>query len=93
MDEFELFERINIRDKVAFDELFRKYYTPLCRFSYAICLSQADAEECVQDMFVNLWEKAPALKIDTSPKAYLYTSVRNFTLNAIKKELIELRYF
>lgn len=89
MDEFKLFERIKQRDTTAFDILFRKYYTSLCRFSYTICLSQTDAEESVQDMFVNLWEKAPTVNIDTSLKAYLYRSARNYTLNILKKQQTE----
>ena len=92
MDEFELFERIKRRDRASFDALFRRYYTPLCRFSYAMCLSQEDAEESVQDMFVQLWEKAPGMNIEISVKAYLYTSVRNFTLNAIKKQQTEQQH-
>ncbi|WP_163175844.1 RNA polymerase sigma factor [Bacteroides sp. 51] len=90
MDDFELFNRIKLRDRAAFDTLFRKYYTPLCRFSFATCLSKEDAEENVQDMFVHLWEKAPTLEVTASIKAYLYTSVRNHTLNAIRKRQTEL---
>jgi len=92
LDEFELFERIKLRDRSAFDTFFRIFYTPLCRFSFAICLSQEDAEESVQEMFVQLWEKAPGIEIGTSVKAYLYTSARNYTLNAIKKQQTELRH-
>ncbi len=54
-----------------------------------MCLSQEDAEESVQEMFVNLWEKAPQIEIGTSIKAYLYASTRNYTLNAIKKQQTE----
>lgn len=43
-------------------------------------------------MFVYLWEKAPAINIDTSLKAYLYTSARNYTLNIIKKQQTELHH-
>lgn len=89
MDEFELFERIKLRDKAAFDILFRKYYATLCRFSYAMCLSEEDAEECIQDLFVRLWEKSSVVNIEVSLKAYLYTSARNYTLNAIKKRQAE----
>lgn len=92
MDEFELFEQIRCRSKNAFDHLFRRYYTSLCRFSYAICLSKEDAEESIQEMFINLWEKAPSLQVDISVKAYLYTSARNYTLNAIQKKQTELRH-
>ncbi|MFV0537264.1 MAG: RNA polymerase sigma-70 factor [Dysgonomonas sp.] len=92
MNELELFERIKQRDKTALDILFRQYYTPLCRFSYAICLSKEDSEESVQDMFIHLWEKAPVVNIGTSLKAYLYTSARNYTLNLIKKQQTERNY-
>lgn len=92
MDEFELFERIKQRDRFAFDTLFRKYYIPLCRFSFAMCLSHEEAEESIQEMFVRLWEKAPEIKIDISVKAYLYVSTRNYTLNTIKKRQTEQHY-
>lgn len=92
MNDFELFSQIKRRDRTAFNTLFRKYYTALCRFSFAICLSQEEAEECVQDMFVHLWEKAPTINVDVSVKAYLYTSTRNYTLNAINKQQTELRH-
>ncbi len=92
MNECELFERIKLRDKSAFDIFFRRYYTLLCRFSFAMCLSHEDAEESVQEMFVNLWEKAPQIEIGTSIKAYLYASTRNYTLNAIKKQQTEQHY-
>ncbi|WP_291527903.1 RNA polymerase sigma-70 factor [Bacteroides sp. UBA939] len=90
--DFELFNSIRRRDRAAFDALFRKYYAPLCRFSFATCLSQEDAEENVQDMFVHLWEKAPVLNIDLSVKAYLYTSTRHYTLNAMQKQQTALHH-
>lgn len=92
MDDLILFEKIKQRDKKAFNLLFRRYYTPLCRFSFAICLSQADSEESIQDMFVQFWDRAPQLEIGISLKAYLYTSARNYTLNALKKKQTELNY-
>lgn len=92
LDDFELFAKIKQWDKDAFNLLFRRYYTSLCRFSFAICQSREGSEENVQEMFFQLWEKAPHLEIDISLKAYLYTSTRNYTLNSIKKKQIEQNY-
>ena len=92
MNEFELFDKIKQRDKAAFDVLFRTYYVKLCRFSFAFCCSQEDAEESVQEMFIYLWEKAPDIRIEFSVKAYLFTSTRNYTLNIMKKNQTELNY-
>lgn len=92
MNDFDLFHRIKQRDRDAFNTLFRLYYTSLCGFSYAICVSHEEAEEYVQEMFIHLWEKAPTIAIDTSVKAYLYTATRNYTLNGIRKKQTELRH-
>ena len=45
-----------------------------------------DAKDIVQTVFTNLWLKRESLNITTSPKAYLYRSVYNESLNFIKKQ-------
>lgn len=48
-----------------------------------------DAEEIVQDVFVNFWNNQHKINIKISLKAYLYSSVRNASLN--KKKHIKIR--
>jgi RNA polymerase sigma-70 factor (ECF subfamily) len=79
-------------NKDAFNTLFRKYYQQLVRFALGYTHSGENAEELVQDIMVKLWEQAPALKIEVSLLAYLYTSVRNRALNQIKHEKVIKRY-
>jgi RNA polymerase sigma-70 factor (ECF subfamily) len=43
------------------------------------------AESIVQDVFVKLWTNKENSKIQTSVKAYLYTAVRNHSLNYLKQ--------
>jgi RNA polymerase sigma-70 factor (ECF subfamily) len=50
------------------------------------------AEEIVQDTFVKIWENAGRINIETSIAAYLYTSVRNNSLNHLKHEKIKKKY-
>lgn len=45
-----------------------------------------NADEVVQAFFVKLWQQRGGLKIKSSVKSYLYTSVRNTALNFLKKE-------
>jgi RNA polymerase sigma-70 factor, ECF subfamily len=47
---------------------------------------QTSSENIVQDFFVKLWEKRETLEITTSLKSYMYTSVKNLSLNYIKRE-------
>lgn len=46
--------------------------------------SKDSAEEVVQDVFVNLWEKRFTLVVNSSLRAYLFTAVRNQSLNYLK---------
>ncbi len=79
----------NITD---FEMLFRTYYQPLCKYAYTFLQSREDAEEVVQATFAQLWEKRDELAIRTSIKPYLYATVRNSCLNALKHEKVRQRY-
>ncbi len=82
----ELFLRIKKGDEQAFDLLFRRYYASLARFAIMFTKNEENADEVVQAFFVKLWQQRNKLKINSSVKSYLYTSVRNTALNFIKKE-------
>ncbi len=44
------------------------------------------SENIVQEIFVKLWENRDKLNIQSNVKSYLYTAVKNHSLNYIKKE-------
>lgn len=52
-----------------------------------------EAKDVVQMVFINLWEKRDMLKITTSPKAYLYRSVYNESINYIKKQEVQQKHY
>lgn len=68
-----------------FKALFFKYRAGLVHFSAHILRNEDDAMEVVNDVFVSIWEKRDQLKLDDSLKNYLYTSVKNRSLNFLKK--------
>jgi RNA polymerase sigma-70 factor (ECF subfamily) len=49
-----------------------------------------DANEIVNDTFMVVWEKQDELILDDSLKSYLYTIVRNKSLNLLKKRKIQI---
>ena len=87
-----LLRQIAKGNKRALDTIFKKYYQQLVRFAIGYMRDGADAEEIVQDVMVMLWEQSAELKIEVSVLAYLYTSVRNRALNAIKHEKVKQKY-
>ncbi len=61
-------------------------------FAMNYVLDQDQAEELVQEVFANVWTKAESLKIQSSPRAYLFTSTRNACLNFLKHRKVENAY-
>jgi RNA polymerase sigma-70 factor (ECF subfamily) len=86
MEEQDLIELLNRRDRDGFKRLFDCYYSPLCEYASGY-VSDADAEELVQEYMIYLWENRKMLVIETSLKAYLFAAVKYRCLNAVKQQL------
>lgn len=85
-------ESLQAGDEAAFEGVFRKYYPMLCNYAYSYVPDRAEAEEIVQATFLTLWEKRTALAIHTSVKAYLFSMVRNTSLNTIKHQQVQRKH-
>lgn len=70
----------------ALDELFRSYYTYLCRAVYKVLPDKHIAEDIVQEVFYELWRKRDRLQIKQSVSAYLRRAAINKTLNHIRAQ-------
>ena len=71
-------------DYEAFQVLFKRMFSPLCQFCMKFVRSHEVAEEVVSDVFYSIWKNRNRLMV-SSPKAYLYTSVRNKGLDHLRK--------
>jgi RNA polymerase sigma-70 factor (ECF subfamily) len=74
------------------EQLFSDYYEALHRYAFTILKNSDEAKDVVQSVFLNLWEKRELLNINTSPKAYLFRSVYNESINYIKKQEVLLKH-
>lgn len=75
-DDITLFKAIKEGDKPSFDQLFLKYYHPLCTYAGQF-VSMDQGEEIVHILMLNLWEKRRSLVLTSSLNTYLFTAVRN----------------
>jgi len=80
--------RIKKRDKEAFRYLYEYYFAKMVLFAESYLYDEEEARDLVQDLFFHLWNHAGTLQVTTSVKAYLFTSVRNRCLNAIRDRKI-----
>lgn len=84
IEESKLIQRMIDGDQTSFELLFRYYYPGLVIFAANIVADKDEAEEIVQDFFVRLWENRSAIKAGNSIKSYVFTSVKNRSINYLK---------
>lgn len=85
-------EALKAGDETAFEMIFRSWYQELCNYAYTFVRNREEAEEVVQGSFVSFWEKRQTLDIATSMRAYLFSMVRNASLNRLKHEKVRQRH-
>jgi RNA polymerase sigma-70 factor (ECF subfamily) len=68
----------------TFNQLFEVYYRNLCRFAFTFVKDSDAAEEIVQELFISIWEQRQNLSIRISIRAFLYTSVKNRSINYLR---------
>ena len=71
-------------DHTSFEELFNEHYRSLCRFASSYLSSPDNAEDIVQQVFINLWNTRETIDPEKPIKSYLLTSVKNRCLNYIR---------
>ncbi|HEY9551733.1 MAG TPA: RNA polymerase sigma-70 factor [Prevotella sp.] len=71
----------------AFDLIFEQLYPKMKYFLVRLCGNEDDAENIVQDIFMQLWMKRKQLSEIESLDAYVYSMAKNAGLAFIKKSL------
>jgi RNA polymerase sigma-70 factor (ECF subfamily) len=71
-------------DKSNFEEIYLHYFPRLLRFAREYIISQEDAENIIQDVFLQLWEKRDDLQIHISLTAYLFTLIKNRCIDHLR---------
>jgi RNA polymerase sigma-70 factor (family 1) len=66
------------------DMLFGEWHAPLVYYAFRYTSDQASAEDIVEESFIRLWEKKASFDNPKILKSYLYSTVRNASLNWLK---------
>lgn len=82
-------ERIRNGDHAAFKALFDAHAEALCDFAAQYVNAAAVAEDVVQDVFCDLWERRADWHLRLSVMAYLFQAVRNTALDHLKHRRVE----
>jgi len=82
--EYDLASRLVDSDRSALDELFREMFNKLVGYAWKYTGQKDSASDVVQEAFIKLWRIRKDLNPGESVKAYLYSMVRNLSLNYLR---------
>ena len=83
MDDEKIIELFFARSEQGISELADKYGTLCKNYSYNIVGNSEDAEECVNDAYLGVWNSIPPQKPNPL-KAFLLKILRNISVNKYK---------
>jgi RNA polymerase sigma factor (sigma-70 family) len=80
-----LLQRLQDGDEKALGALMKLFYVPI--YNYACRFSQDEqlVKDCIQEVFISLWQRRDSATAISSPKYYLLRAVKNKIVKAIGK--------
>ncbi|TAH20420.1 MAG: RNA polymerase sigma-70 factor [Cytophagales bacterium] len=90
-DEVFIRKVIEANAEKGYELLFKRYYRPLCSHAVRFLYSKELAEDIVSEIFCTFWQKKTYLQIQTSYRAYLFTSVRHQAYAYLQSEFGRLQ--
>jgi len=91
-DDAALLERLSLGDAAAYTEIYNLYWQKLFAVAAYKLNSLADAEEIVQDIFLELWNRRASLVITSKLSSYLSVAVSYKVINVLAKRNVQNRY-
>lgn len=82
----ELFEKIQGGDKNAFRELYETSYRPLYAFLLSLTQNSEDAQDLLQDTYIQIYQKSHLYQKKGNPMAWIMKIGKNLFLMKYRKE-------
>ncbi|MEG1616256.1 MAG: RNA polymerase sigma-70 factor [Bacteroidales bacterium] len=83
---------INLSNDAEFKVLFDRYYVPLCLFADRYLENEEMAADIVQESFLKLWQLRKDFFYLHQARSFLYTTVRNKSLNELDHRKVVSEY-
>ena len=83
-DLLRLAQKVRRGDHCAFERLYKHFYASLCEFVLRYVQNKEIAEDIVQSLFLDIYEKGADWNPTDNVKTYIFTSARNKALNYLR---------
>ncbi|SEM76470.1 RNA polymerase sigma-70 factor, ECF subfamily [bacterium A37T11] len=75
---------ISMKDSATFEHMFRNHHVALCMYASRITHSSDDAEDIVEEVFMQCWNNGQLFDNEEHAGYFLYRAVKNAALNHLK---------
>jgi len=82
----ELWEKLREGQRIAIEDLYRFNYQVLYSYALKISGDKDVSKDCVQDLFVRLWEKRDQLNPVAKVRSYLLQSIWHSVIKVMKRD-------
>jgi RNA polymerase sigma-70 factor (ECF subfamily) len=73
-------------NREAFDLFYKAFWWDVYQYAKKLTFCDSDAEELVQDVFVDIWVKRERIEVNTTIKGYLLSAIKFKLIDKIRKE-------
>ena len=81
----QLWKALKKGDEKALSELILLYADSLYSYGFLLCRNRETVEDCIQDLFLHLWQKRGELADIVSVRTYLTAALRNRITDAFRR--------
>lgn len=81
-------QRLQQNDEQALAAIMRKYYTALYNYGARFTNDEALVKDCIQEVFISLWQRRENAADILSPRYYLLRAVKNKVLKSLHQNVI-----
>ena len=84
----QLWEQLKNGSELAFGKLLTKYFNSLQNYGYKFVRNEDFVKDCVQEVFIEIWNRRDRISTPDSVRAYLLSSVRKRVLREAYRQRI-----
>jgi RNA polymerase sigma-70 factor (family 1) len=85
LNDQQLWKSIKNENKLCLSILFDRYYPRLFNYGFKFVQSDEFVKDCIQELFLTIWEQRKTVSSVHSVNSYLYVSMRRTIFNNLRK--------
>ncbi len=83
MSDQELWEKLKAGQREAWQRIYQQEVAALLRYGFRFTQEKSLVEDCIQDLFVHIWQRREKLGTTTAIRPYLLVALRNRLLKQL----------